>query len=895
MSVSTRARLRAFSAFLAAMCCWLVMSGCGGGGGWGAFKPTIAIQQGPSQTVTAGQTVTFTVTATGTPPFTYQWYRNGVAISGATSSSYTIGATLSSQNGSVYTVAVTNAGGTVMSAPCALTVNTPPAITAQPASQTIFVGQTATFAVTATGTAPLTYQWHLGGTAISGAISNSYTTPATTVIGSSSVYTVTVTNVAGSVTSSSATLTVNPLAPDLAFAPIAPQTYGASPFQVSATSASSGAVTYSVTSGPATISGDSVTLTGVGTVVLGASQAASGNYAAATATTSFTVAAEVPSLAFTPIAAQTYGASAFTVSASSASSGAVTYSVTSGPATISGNSVTLTGVGTVVLGASQAASGNYAAATASTSFTVTANVSITPITPANQTMAPGQQTFSATASGGPTNNLTWSASGGSITGNVWTAPGAAGTYTIKATSVDNPSAYVTTTAIITLPVITTQPASKNVCVGSSPSLTIGASYATSYAWSEGGSQVGTGPTLTLSDVTTASNGNYVCAVTNGAGSVVSNTATLKVLTPTTLTITSNPSSVSVYATQSATFSVSASGTGILSYQWYTGPSGSGTPIAGATSSTYTTGALGIGDNGTEFYATVSDTNCTGSTVTSSAATVTVTNTDTAVPPTIITQPTGQTAAVDGTATFSVLASGPGPLTYQWYQVPYESPAYIATNGPTSGVAVSGATGSTYTVPSAETAQSNDGDNYYVVVQNAYGTAQSIQAPLAVGNGILLQITGQPQTVYVASGSLASFSVTASCTGCTPAYQWYWGAPGATTFTALTDGAVSSGALSGATVSGATTSSLTLEGVPSSSSASVYYVVVTSTSDGTTPIAGTNAITSSNAALFVGSMGSISNLCSTTWVLNGAKSDYIIGPGYPPAMFPTRTRAIAPLS
>jgi hypothetical protein len=534
--------------------------------------------------------------------------------------------------------------------------------------------------------------------------------------------------------------------------------------------------------------------------------------------------------------------------------------------------VTLTGVGTVVLGASQAANGNYTAATASTSFAVSANVSISPITPSNQTMAPGQQTFSATASGGPTNTLTWTATEGTITSSgVWTSPNSAGTYTIEATSVDNPSVYVTTTATVTIPVITTQPVSKNVCAGYSPSFSIGASYANSYLWTKGGTSVGTGSTLTFNEVSTASNGSYICTVTNGAGSVVSNTATLNVMTPTTLTITSNPSSVSVYATQTATFAVSASGTGTLSYQWYTGTPGSGTMISGATSSTYTTGALTTSNSGTKYYVTVTDPNCTNTTLTSTAATVTVTNTDTAVPPTIIIQPTGQTASVDGTATFSVTASGPGTLTYQWYRVPFETAAYIATNGPTAGVAVSNATSSTYTVPSSETAESNDGDNYYVMVQNAYGSAQSIKAPLAVGNGILLQITGQPQTVYVASGSLASFSATATCTGCIPAYQWYWGAPGATSFTALTDGAVSSGTLNGTTVSGAMTSSLTLENVPATASGGIFYVIVTSTSDGTTKISGTNPITSGNAALFVGSLGTISNLCSTSWVLNGTKS------------------------
>jgi sugar lactone lactonase YvrE len=84
--------------------------------------------------------------------------------------------------------------------------------------------------------------------------------------------------------------TGTPGTPTIIFA-VANHAYGDAPFTVSATSNSTGAFTYAVVSGPATISGSTVTLTGVGTVVLSASQAASGNYAAATATTSFTVAA----------------------------------------------------------------------------------------------------------------------------------------------------------------------------------------------------------------------------------------------------------------------------------------------------------------------------------------------------------------------------------------------------------------------------------------------------------------------------------------------------------------------------------------------------------------------------------------------------------------------------
>jgi outer membrane protein assembly factor BamB len=86
--------------------------------------------------------------------------------------------------------------------------STAPQISAQPANQTVTVGQTAIFSVAATGTAPLQYQWRKNGSAISGATGSSYTTPATVSTDTGSSFTVVVTNAAGSITSNAATLTV---------------------------------------------------------------------------------------------------------------------------------------------------------------------------------------------------------------------------------------------------------------------------------------------------------------------------------------------------------------------------------------------------------------------------------------------------------------------------------------------------------------------------------------------------------------------------------------------------------------------------------------------------------------------------------------------------------------
>jgi hypothetical protein len=88
-----------------------------------------------------------------------------------------------------------------------------PSIATQPSDQTVAVGQTATFTVTATGTAPLGYQWQQGGAPISGATGASYTTPATVQADSGSTFNVVVSNSAGNIASNNAALTVTAATP----------------------------------------------------------------------------------------------------------------------------------------------------------------------------------------------------------------------------------------------------------------------------------------------------------------------------------------------------------------------------------------------------------------------------------------------------------------------------------------------------------------------------------------------------------------------------------------------------------------------------------------------------------------------------------------------------------
>jgi hypothetical protein len=111
-----------------------------------------------SQTVNQGSAVTFSVTASGTAPLAYQWRKNGVDISNATSSSYSLSNVQPSDAGG-YSAYVSNSWGNATSNTATLTVNFAPSFTTQPQNQTVSVGANASFSVSASGSPTPTYQW----------------------------------------------------------------------------------------------------------------------------------------------------------------------------------------------------------------------------------------------------------------------------------------------------------------------------------------------------------------------------------------------------------------------------------------------------------------------------------------------------------------------------------------------------------------------------------------------------------------------------------------------------------------------------------------------------------------------------------------------------------------
>lgn len=164
-----------------------------------AVAPSIS-QHPTTQTVNAGSNVTLSVVGTGNPTPTYQWFKAGQALSGKTSSTLAFPNIATTDAGS-YTVSLTNSVSTITSNAATLTVVSPPSITTQPVSNPVVgEGKTLNLSVVAAGTPPLTYQWYLGTTALTGKTASTLSIPETTPLNAGS-YTVKVSNSTSSITS----------------------------------------------------------------------------------------------------------------------------------------------------------------------------------------------------------------------------------------------------------------------------------------------------------------------------------------------------------------------------------------------------------------------------------------------------------------------------------------------------------------------------------------------------------------------------------------------------------------------------------------------------------------------------------------------------------------------
>ncbi|MGP8259228.1 MAG: MBG domain-containing protein [Acidobacteriaceae bacterium] len=476
--------------------------------------------------------------------------------------------------------------------------------------------------------------------------------------------------------------------------PTSPVTYGVAPITLSATGGASGdAIVFSVVSGPGSISGSTLTVTGAGTVVVAANQLGNTNYTAATQVTKSIVVNQASQsiTGFAPTTPVTYGVSPFTLTATGGASGnAVTFSVVSGPGSISGSTLTVTGAGTIVVAANQSGNANYTAATQiAASIAVnkaTATVALGSLSPTYNGSA-----LAATATTNPTGlTVTFTYNGNP------TAPTFTGSYTVVGTINDpNYQGSSTGTLIIgnaTLTILannasrsygTANPTFTGSITGQKNGDTFSESFTTTATSTSSAGSYTIVPAATgtnLADYTqTITNGTLTVTLASSATLLTTSTATP--YQAITITLTATVSDSSTGSTGSPTGTVS----------FYDGATLLGTSTMTAGVATLSTAALPIGASSvTAVYS--GDTNFAASTSSGVAETVSSADfTFTLVPSSG--SPAVQTVTPGGSATyiFTVspsLASFPQLVTFTVTGLP---PGATYTLTPSSIAAGGGAT------------------------------------------------------------------------------------------------------------------------------------------------------------------------------------------------------------
>jgi hypothetical protein len=305
-------------------------------------------------------------------------------------------------------------------------------------------------------------------------------------------------------------------------------------------------------------------------------------------------------------------------------------------------------------------------------------------------------------------------------------------------------------------------------------------------------------------------------------------------------ISSQPQATSVCTGASTSFSVSATGSGVLSYQWRkgttnlaNGTTGNGSTLAGATSSSLTISGATASDAASNYNVVVTSSLCGSATSSDVALTV---NT----PPAIAAagQPSSATPCPGAIASFTVAATGTAPLSYQWYKG-----TTALTNGSTgTGSTIAGATSATLNI--AVVSASDNAANYNVKVTNSCSSTGVLSNQVALTTNTAPGVSIAASTA-VCLGNIAT--ITATVTGTAPfTYQWRKGT------TNLTDGATGNGS----TISGATSGTLTITNAVATDAASNYNVVVSNTCPA--------QATSGNGSLVITPTGTWLGGTSTAW-------------------------------
>ncbi len=682
------------------------------------LPPTITAQP-VLQTAPAGSNVIFTVVASGAPPLTYQWKKNGVEIAGATTDTLSLSNVQLSDAG-IYTVAVSNFAGSVQSSPATLSVTSTAGLTimndsfadgerltlSPPNSATWLKAQSSTVATAATGSTRFT--WNTTSADMISAYFTRAGSPVTLGVGDTL-------NV-------SLTFSFTGLNPGAIAAPAPGLRFGIldSKSSRAADNGGTGNAVYigdtgyglftsistaAAPSGSAftlnrrtTLTSNNIFNTGADFTTVGAG---GGPAQAFADNTDYTLTYSITRLSATQtrIAASIIGG---------ALSDAYNFSTTETSAT---PETTFDYFGWRV------GSSNFAASITFKNLSVTLGLTPPTITtqPAGKTTIEGDNiVLTGAASGSAPLSFQWSRNGIPIAGatsptltlsNVRVAD--SGAYVLTAT---NPAGIVASDAaavVVNLapPIITMQPRSQTILVGEPVTFTVAANGSApfTYQWRKNGANIAgaTGASFGIASLQLNDAGAYTVVVSNGAGFVISDPATLIVTTtPVPPSIITQPMSITVVAGAQAQFTVAAEGSSPLEFQWRK----DGAAIPGATNATYTIASATASDAGS--YSVTVTNSAEGAT--SDPATLTV-----ITPPSIVTPPAPQTVNAGATATFTVVASGTPPLNYQWRK---------------NGADIPSATTDTLTINNVQAA---DATAYSVVVSNAAGSVTSHAATLTV--------------------------------------------------------------------------------------------------------------------------------------------------------------------
>ncbi len=492
--------------------------------------------QPTTQTVTTGNSASFTVAVTGTPTPTLQWYKDNVALSGQTGTTLTL-ANVQDTNAGSYTVVATNASAPsgVTSNAATLTVNPAPiapAFTTQPAAQTVTVGDAVSFTVAVTGTPTPTLQWYKDNSALSGQTDTTLSL-ANVQSANAGTYKVIATNTGApsGVSSNAVALTVNP-------APAAPA-FNTQPSTQTVTAGNSASFTVAVSGWPtptlqwfkddAPLSGETGTTLALANV-------------------------------------QDTNAGSYTVVATNASA----------PSGVTSNAATLTVNPAPVAPA-------FTTQPAAQTITVGDAVS-----------------FTVAVTGTPTPTLQWYKDNAPLSGETGTTlslanvqSGGAGTYKVVATNSAAPSGVSSTAVALTVnpapaaPAFTTHPSTQTITAGNSASFTVAVSGwpTPTLQWFKDDAPLSgqTGTTLSLANVQDTNAGSYTAVATNDSApsGVTSNAATLTVNpVPTAPVFTTQFATQAVNIGSTVTLTVTASGYPAPTFQWFKAT----TALAGQTAS-----------------------------------------------------------------------------------------------------------------------------------------------------------------------------------------------------------------------------------------------------------------------------------------------------------------------